>query len=73
MPQKPPPGYPSSTLRGPGNGDRHRVTVMGPGVTPIVQWEGAGLDRYDAARDAVFNALFDRLVGPDDRVCRRER
>jgi hypothetical protein len=73
VPQVPPPGYPSRTPRGPGNGERHRVTVMGPGVTPIVQWEGAGLGRYDADRDAAFNALFDRLVGPDDRACARER
>ena len=60
-------------MRGPGNGQRHRVTVMGPGVTPIVQWEGAGLGRYDAAADRAFNALFDRLVGPADGACRAER
>ena len=71
--QVPPPGYPSSEPRGPGNGERHRVTVMGPGVTPIVQWDGEGLHRYDRAADQVFNRLFDRLVGPDDRVCARER
>lgn len=71
--QVPPPGYPSREPRGPGNGERHRVTVMGPGVTPVVQWEGVGLRRYDAASDQVFNRLFDRLVGPDDRVCARER
>lgn len=71
--QVPPPGYPSREPRGPGNGERHRVTVMGPGVTPIVQWEGAGLRRYDGASDQVFNKLFDRLVGPEDQVCARER
>jgi len=65
--------YPSRDLRGPGNGDRHRVTVMGPGVTPIVPWEGAGLRSYDAGSDRVFNALFDRLVGPADDACTRER
>jgi hypothetical protein len=70
--QAPPPGYPSRTPRGPGNGERHRVTVMGPGVTPVVQWEGAGLKRFDPAADRAFNALFDRLVGPDP-VCARER
>ena len=47
--QAPPPGYPSREPRGPGNGERHRVTVMGPGVTPVVQWEGEGLRRYNAA------------------------
>lgn len=73
VPQKPPPGYPSDAPRGPGNGERHRVTVMGPGVTPVVQWEGKGLGPFDAAEDVVFNSLFDRLVGHDDKVCVRER
>jgi hypothetical protein len=71
--QVPPPGYPSREPRGPGNGERHRVTVMGPGVTPIVQWEGAGLRRYDAAADEMFNRRFDQLVGPHDKVCALER
>lgn len=73
VPQVPPPGYPSRAPRGPGNGERHRVTAMGPGVTPVVQWEGKGLGRFDAREDAVFNALFDRIVGPDDKVCVSER
>ena len=46
---------------------------MGPGVTPVVQWEGKGLGPFDAAEDVVFNSLFDRLVGHDDKVCVRER
>jgi hypothetical protein len=73
VPQVPPPGYPDTAPRGPAVGDLHRVTVMGPGVTPDVQWEGAPLGRYDAGQDDAFNALFDRLVGPDDRVCSNER
>jgi hypothetical protein len=73
VPQAPPAGSPSSAPRGPGNGERHRITVMGPGVTPVVRWEGRGLGRYDRAEDAGFNALFDRLVGRDDRVCANER
>ena len=28
--------------------------VMGPGVTPVVEWEGEGLHRYDAAADRVL-------------------
>jgi hypothetical protein len=72
VPQKPPPGYPTSEPRGPGNGERHRVTVMGPGVTPIVQWEGAGLGGYDPVRDQLFNSVFDRFLS-GDRVCVRER
>ena len=73
VPQIPPPGYPSREPRGPGNGKRHRVTVMGPGVTPVIRWEGAGLGSYDAAHDAVYNRLFDRIVGADDKVCTNER
>ena len=46
---------------------------MGPGVTPIVQWEGEGMHPLRRAADQVFNRLFDRLVGPDDKVCARER
>jgi len=43
------------------------------GVTPIVQWEGGGLQRYDPVSDAGFNTLFDRLVGAAHNVCTRER
>ena len=73
VPQAPPAGYPDTATRGPAVGDLHRVTVMGPGVTPDVQWEGAPLGTYDADQDASYNALFDRLIGADDRVCVGER
>jgi hypothetical protein len=73
VPQAPPAGYPDRQLRGPAIGDAHRVTVMGPGVTPDVQWVGTSLGPYDASRDATFNSLFDRIVGPADKVCSRER
>ena len=73
VPQMTPPGYPTRVVRPPGNGERHRVTVMGPGVTPVVQWEGPALGRYDPQQDGEYNALFDRIVGPDDRVCVPER
>ena len=73
VPQAPPAGYPTAELRGPGNGERHRVTAMGPGVTPVVQWEGAGLRGFDPAADRAYDALFDRVVGPADNACRGER
>jgi hypothetical protein len=73
VPQMTPAGYPKHELRPPGNGEHHRVTVMGPGVTPVLQWEGDGLGRYNQQRDTTFNAIFDRLVGPDDKVCLAER
>jgi hypothetical protein len=38
-----------------------------------VQWEGPPLGPYDPAQDAAYNALFDRLVGPEDRACANER
>jgi hypothetical protein len=73
VPQTPPSGYPSSAPRGPGNGQLERVTVIGPGVTPDVQWVGPGLGPYDAAQDEIYNARFDELVGPNDKVCANER
>ena len=73
VPQTPPPGYPDGSPRGPGNGEQERVTVIGPGVTPDVQWVGPGLGPYDPAQDAIYNALFDQLVGPADKVCANER
>ena len=72
VPQRPPPDYPSTEYRGPGNGARHRVTAAGPGVTPVVQWQGPGLGGYDAVRDRTFNSAFDQLLS-GDRVCVRER
>jgi hypothetical protein len=73
VPQWTPAGYPTHELRPPGNGQRHRVTVMGPGVTPVLQWEGPALGAYDPQRDVAYNELFDRIVGPDDKVCVPER
>jgi hypothetical protein len=68
---KPPPGYPSVPTVS-GAGERHRVTAMGPGVTPDIQWEGAALGPYDAEADRVFNSIFDSML-TGDNVCRNER
>ena len=57
----------ATETRGPAPGDLERVTVMGPGVTPDVQWVGPGLGKYDAGQDATYNALFDQLSGPTTR------
>ena len=67
-----PAGYPVHERRGPGLGQRHRVRVSGPGVTPIVEWEGPRLGPYDPARDAQINAIFDQVLR-GDRVCAKER
>jgi hypothetical protein len=69
VPDKP---YPEFPRRPPGNGKTHRVTVMGPGVTPDVEWQGAGLGPYNRARDAAFNTRFDQLLS-GDRICAPER
>jgi hypothetical protein len=37
------PALSGSDVRPPGNGERHRVTVMGPGVTPDIHEKAAGL------------------------------
>jgi hypothetical protein len=70
-----PPGFPS-TPRGPGNGERYRLTVIGPGVTPDVSITMPGLHDYDPnnAADVAYerqqNALLDSIVGVD-KACRR--
>jgi hypothetical protein len=72
VPQRPGPGYPSAELRPAAPGTRFRVTVIGPGVTPDVEWEGAGLGRYDRQADARVNSAFDALMA-GDRRCAPER
>ena len=63
-------GYPKGPERPMGNGKRYRVTASGPGVTPLVQWEDAGLPNFDpknpehAEREKRMNALQRELAGP---------
>jgi hypothetical protein len=72
VPQKPFSGYPSQTMRPAAPGERYRITVMGPGVTPVVQWEGVGLTAADRASAASITAIFDQLMAGDAR-CAAER
>jgi len=72
VPQKPFPGYPSQETRPPAPGEKYRITVMGPGVTPVIQWEGSGLTSADRASAASITALFDQLM-VGDRKCAGER
>lgn len=67
----PPAGYPEVPTVS-GVGERSRVTVMGPGVTPDVVWEGDTLGAYDASAQAAYTELFDRWIG-DDLACAAER
>jgi hypothetical protein len=71
-------GY-GGVLRPRGNGDRYRATVIGPGVTPDVFWEGAGLPRFNpldtnhVLHDQRMAAMADLLIrgDPDDPCTRR--
>lgn len=69
-----PNGYPS-TPRGPGNGEKYRLTVNGPGVTPDVSVIVQGLHDFnrnnpaDIAFDAQQNAILDSIIG-SDKLCR---
>jgi hypothetical protein len=74
-------GYPHprgfrSTPRGPGYGEKYRLTVSGPGVTPDVSITIPGLHDYnpgnaaDVAYERRQNALLDSIVGAD-KQCRR--
>jgi hypothetical protein len=62
-----------SGRRGPGNGRRYRLTVMGPGVTPDIQWYGNGLPRFNrrnptlVAYEAQMNAMLGQLMAGDGR------
>ena len=50
-----------------GTGRKYRATVIGPGVTPDVTWEGAAPGAYDATRDETANAEQRKLLGADAR------
>jgi len=50
-----------------GNGRRYRATVIGPGVTPDVMWQGAAPGAYDATLDAEANLAQRQVLGPDPR------
>jgi hypothetical protein len=70
--QMPFPGYPSQQRRPPAPGERYRVTVMGPGVTPVVQWEGAGLTAADRQQQSTTRSVFDKVMA-GDATCAGER
>lgn len=52
-----------------GKGASYRITVIGPGVTPDVMWQGPSPGRYNLSADELANAqiaeLNDRLCGPN--------
>ena len=50
-----------------GKGERYRATIIGPGVTPDVYWEGASPGAYDRNSDLVAN---DAITHLGDKLCR---
>ena len=71
------PGYPNNP-RPAGNGKRYRITVEGPGVTPDLQWEAAGLHDFnpnnlaDVEYEKRMDALFMQFLG-NDKFCPTQR
>ena len=69
-------GFYPFTRRGPGTGEKYRLTVSGPGVTPDVSVTVPGLHNYDpnnpadVAYERQQSALQDSIVG-DAKKCRR--
>jgi hypothetical protein len=50
-----------------GKGKMYRATIIGPGVTPDIMWQGAAPPAYDKAADANANATIAAL---NDKKCR---
>ena len=63
------PGYPATGRRPQGKGERYRATVIGPGVTPDVVWEGTPLGAYDRALDLELHEL-QRTLYSNDALCK---
>jgi hypothetical protein len=72
VPQAPPAGYPSTQPHGNGLGTQYRISVIGPGVTPIVQWVGNKLVSFDQNAQSQATQQFDAILG-SDRHCAPER
>jgi len=69
---------PGRPFRPAGNGSRYRITVMGPGVTPDVEAEVAGIGKYErgSAADVELEhkqlALYDEVTA-GDKFCATQR
>lgn len=59
--------FPAAAGRPAGKGERYRATVVGPGVTPDVSWEGAAPGPFDRTLDSIANERI-RTLG--SRQCR---
>jgi hypothetical protein len=52
-----------------GKGERYRATIIGPGVTPDVMWQGNALGAYDPSLDQQL-ASEERQLFVSDRLCK---
>jgi hypothetical protein len=52
-----------------GMGERYRATIIGPGVTPDVMWEGASLGPYEQDRDLQLHEEQKQFF-KDDPLCK---
>ncbi|HEY4348945.1 MAG TPA: hypothetical protein VGM80_15305 [Gaiellaceae bacterium] len=67
VPQTPPSYYPSQAVRPAAPGDEYRITVMGPGVTPVIEWDGRGVGPWTGSGEQVgaqqaANELWDGIM-----------
>ena len=64
-------GFYPHGCRPPGKGTHYRATVIGPGVTPDVMWEGDAPGAFDRAREKQANARQRQFfAGRGDTACR---
>jgi hypothetical protein len=50
-----------------GKGTSYRATIIGPGITPDVMWQGTSPGAYDKAADSIANAAIAQL---NDKQCK---
>jgi hypothetical protein len=64
-------GFYSHGSRPVGKGERYRATIIGPGVTPDVYWEGSPLGAYDKTLDLeLHNEQKSFYGGANESLCK---
>lgn len=58
-------GFYSHGARPVGKGERYRATIIGPGVTPDIYWEGVPLGEYDKEKDLELHQLQKEFLAGD--------
>ena len=62
-------GFYSHGARPVGKGQKYRATIIGPGVTPDIYWEGVPLGAYDKAKDLELHQHQKDFLA-DDGLCK---